>query len=147
MAQRGCELVDWSTAALLVSPGLAAPTETTVSALTHDISIHSLTEINIGLIVGCMPILPVLFQHEKGFKFVGKYFSSLRSQLNSFRSILRTKQSRVDEKSSKENHLTALPAELGLRHASKDSCPLHASKDRGEVTHDETSSYEPVTMV
>ncbi|ERF68929.1 hypothetical protein EPUS_09506 [Endocarpon pusillum Z07020] len=106
----------------------------------------SLTEINIGLIVGCMPVLPVLFQHEKGLKFVGKYFSSLRSDIHSLRNILRTKRSSDDEK---ESHLRAPPPELGLHHPLKDSGSSFAStpKEDGKLAHDETSCYEPVTMV
>ena len=44
-----------------------------------------LLEIDIGLIVGCMPILPALFNHERGFKSWAPYFSSLHSRLHQTR--------------------------------------------------------------
>ena len=70
-------------------------------------NLFCLIEIDIGLIVGCMLILPVLFHNEKGFKFVGKYLSSPRSHVLRLGSTLRTKQRSLDEQ-SQANQLTSL---------------------------------------
>lgn len=38
-------------------------------------------EINAGIIVGCMPNLPILFHHERGVKCLNRCLTSTRSKL------------------------------------------------------------------
>ena len=109
---------------------------------------NSLLEVNVGLIVGSMPILPALLRHDRGLKSLGRFFSTLRSPLSSLRNVRTTKQAGSIGAKSKESHLMAgTPVELGFRHTSKDSESAFTLKGHLEATHEETSWYEPVTMV
>lgn len=80
----------------------------------------SLVEIDIGLIVGCMPILPALVNHERGFKSLAPYFSSLRSQ---FHRSFHTKESSGHSR-SKEYRLTRPSYPEGFHGTPKESSEL-----------------------
>ena len=97
-----------------------------------------LLEINTGLIVGCMPILPGLFKHERGFKRLRTYATSLRSHL--VRSEHAKDSASTSRLKSKPSRLTASRDGKSFRSTPKQSVEL---VDMPDVSYMPNIDYSP----
>ena len=83
MAKSRCELDSGSATYSFVCYSVHWPPE--VQHLVLSLPPNRLYEVNIGLIVGCMPILPLLFKHGPGFKKTVTYILAIPTRLLSNR--------------------------------------------------------------
>ena len=89
-----------------------------------------------------MPIIPVLFSHERRFRFLGKFLSSRLFGLRS----LRSKQPRSKTK-NKEGRLTMPLEESGVHGTQKQYVELGPVKQPRVDLSPEYPKYEPCAMV